>query len=164
MPVVSARVTASFNGPEGTPALRLLRRKRCDVVRSGLALTLFLLNDTVLKLDRPALSAPRRSFDCSALSLAYVTGLGREMFARRPLLHRHAPEAARRLAALIRIKAPDVNAALFCAASDDAFPEAVESRLTHVEPRLLSRLQQEAAGGRGALIAVDRAVWRRLAA
>ena len=125
---------------------------------------LFLLNDAVLTLEAHALTPPMPARRFSALGLADVTRLGREIFAEEPLLqHRHL-ERARRLACLVVSKAPEVNAALFVAPMRACNPASVAVRLASVDLGLLATLQdRQQMGGMSAMVA-DREVWRRLAA
>ena len=76
---------------------------------------LFLMNDAILNLDAHGAVPPVAPARFRALSLDHVLRLGAEMFSEEPLLHRTEPERARRLALLIRTKAPQANAALFVA-------------------------------------------------
>ena len=74
----------------------------------------------------PVTPADARRFE--KLDFDYVLQLGCELFAEDPLLHRHDPERARRLAWLIAERSPDVNAALFAAPAVGCNPDLVEPR------------------------------------
>lgn len=125
---------------------------------------LFLLNDVVLSLAPQTMTPPIPSRRFSALGLADVTRLGREIFAEEPLLQHRHPERARRLALLIVSKAPEVNGALFVAPMRGCNPASVAVRLASVDLGLLAGLQdRQQFGGLSAVVA-DREVWRRLAA
>ena len=76
---------------------------------------LFLMNDVVLSFDANELTPPMTRDRFAKLSLNYVSELGRELFAAEPLLHHKDVEKVSRLAALMVLKAPDINAALFVA-------------------------------------------------
>lgn len=123
----------------------------------------FLMNDAVLELDLATL-LDGESARLRALSLSGVLALGREMFAGEPLTHRAAPERARRLAALIVAKAPDVNAALFLAPEKGCRPAEVVTRFAAVEIGAMARLVVKQSAGDLTPVAADREVWRRLAA
>ncbi len=126
---------------------------------------LFLMNDRVLQLDAgediPSIEAGR--FD--AISSAYAVKLGQELYAEQPMLHRDAPERARRLAMLIQAKAPDVNAALFVAPSVGCRPDQVITRFASLPLEVMASLytRDKEAGGLTPVQA-DNEVWRRLAA
>jgi hypothetical protein len=123
---------------------------------------LFLLNDVVFDLDEacPATPADARRFE--QLGFDYVLELGCELFAEDPLLHRHDPARARRLAWLIADRSADVNAALFAAPEAGCQPDLVEPRFCTLPAMVMRQLQ--AKGRRLDAIAADRAVWNRLAA
>lgn len=125
---------------------------------------IFLMNDTVLDVDMRALAPPLAAGRFRALSLAFVLKLGRELYAEHPLLHRDDPERAKRLAALIVCKAPQVNAAQFQAPRAGCAPEEVDARLAEVGLEVLAHLH--ARQGQDALtpFVADCEVWRRMAA
>lgn len=123
---------------------------------------LFLLNDVVFDLDAasPVTPADARRFE--SLGFDYVMELGCELFAEDPLLHRNDPARARRLAWLIRDRSPDVNAALFAAPETDCDPALVEPLFCALPAAVLKKLHGRT--GRADAVAVDRAVWNRMAA
>jgi hypothetical protein len=125
---------------------------------------LFLMNDRVLLLnDGPALDLDSGRFD--AISAGYAIKLGQELYAEQPMLHREAPERARRLALLIQLKAPDVNAALFVAPSVRCRPDQVITRFASLPIEVMaSLLERDRAEGGLTPVQADREVWRRLAA
>jgi hypothetical protein len=125
---------------------------------------LFLLNDHVLDFESEDFLPPFGSERFHALSLAFVTKLGQEIYAESPLLHREEPERAKRLALLIASKAPDVNAALFVAPAKGCRPDQVTIRLTKVDEDTLSDLHEQDMTGALTPVKADREVWRRLAA
>lgn len=123
----------------------------------------FLMNDAVLDLDLTTL-LDGEGPQLRALSAKAVAALGRELYTEEPLLHRDAPERARRLAALIVAKAPDVNAALFVAPARACAPSEVSSRFAALHIAVLAGLTAQQRTGELTPVAVDRKVWRRLAA
>jgi len=125
---------------------------------------LFLLNDVVLSFD-PAEQAPPIARDQFAkLSLNYVGKLGQELYAAEPLLHHKDPEKARRLAALIVAKAPDINAALFIAPSRGCLVDQVQVRYAQLGLEVMGSLFERQKAGALSNLEADRQVWRRLAA
>ena len=125
---------------------------------------LFLMNDAVLQLDGSDAPPPLPPSRLNALSLSHVLKLGAELYSQRPLLHREDPERARRLALLVRAKAPEVNAALFVAPTAGCLPEAVISRVAEVSIEIMAGLQSLERQGALNPVTADREVWRRLAA
>lgn len=124
----------------------------------------FLLNDVVLSLELQLLTPSMMARRFSALTLDAVEQLGREIFAGEPRVQHRRPEQARRLAALIVSKAPDVNAALFVAPTRDCQPEKVEVRLARLDLELLGRLHLVQQSGRLTPTMADQLVWARAAA
>ena len=133
-------------------------------VRPAILTMLFLMNDRVLQLsDGPALDVQSGRFD--AISAAYAVKLGQELFAEQPMLHREAPERARRLALLLQAKAPEVNAALFVAPSVGCRPDQVITRFASLPVDVMAALlERDKAEGGLTPVQADREVWRRLAA
>lgn len=125
---------------------------------------LFLLNDAVLEFDLRALAPPVEADRFRALSFSDVLSLGQELFAEEPLLHRVAPERARRLAALIQLKQPDINAALFVAPHRRCDPAQVACRFVNLGFELIAGLHGRSDNGALDPVVADQAVWRRLAA
>jgi hypothetical protein len=99
-----------------------------------------------------------------ALDFQFVRRLGQELYAEHPLLQFAKPERAKRLAALIMAKAPEINAALFSAPADHCPPEDVEVRFAHIEIETMAELYRRQQEGRLNTLAADRSVWKRLAA
>ena len=124
----------------------------------------FLLNDVVLTLELQLLTPPMLARRFSALTLDCVEKLGREIFAEEPRLQHRRLERARRLAALIVTKAPEVNAALFVAPARGCRYEQVAVRLASLDVMLLSRLHQEQQSGRLTTALADTLVWAQAAA
>lgn len=125
---------------------------------------LFLMNDRVLQLSEMETEGfdPGR-FD--AISPAYAVKLGQELFSEQPMLHRESAERARRLAVLLRSKAPDVNAALFVAPSVGCRPDQVITRFASLSLEVMASLYaRDKVEGGLTPVQADREVWRRLAA
>lgn len=125
---------------------------------------LFLMNDVVLSLDALELAPPATVKRFQALSLAFVGKLGQELFSEEPLLHRAAPERARRLAALIAAKAPEINAALFVAPFQNCPIDQVAIRYVQISFEVMGLLYERQQHGALTTLEADRQVWRRLAA
>lgn len=125
---------------------------------------LFLMNDRVLQLsDGPMVDIQTGRFN--AISPAYAVKLGQELFSEQPMLHRESPERARRLALLLQVKAPEVNAALFVAPSVGCRPDQVITRFASLPMDVMARLfERDKAAGGLTPVQADREVWRRLAA
>jgi len=125
---------------------------------------LFLMNDRVLQLgDADDGEIERGRFD--AISPAYAVKLGQELFSEQPMLHREAPERARRLAILLRTKAPELNAALFVAPSVGCRPDQVITRFANLSMDVIVSLyERDRAEGGLTPVQADREVWRRFAA
>jgi hypothetical protein len=125
---------------------------------------LFLMNDTVLDLDLSTLSAPSKAARFDALPLSVVLKLGAEQYAQDPLLQRHNPERAKRIACLIVAKSPAVNAAHFEAPAKGCAPEQVTSRLAELAIETMAGLYMETKGQTMSPAMVDSRVWKRMAA
>lgn len=125
---------------------------------------LFLLNDVVLKLDTDVLSFAQQRSARAPLGFDFITRLGCELFSEDPLLHRNRSERARRLASLVVVKAPTINAALFVAPSAGCGPDQVSFRYAQVDFALMCSLSAKQKDGHLSPLDADRQVWRRLAA
>ncbi len=125
---------------------------------------LFLMNDTVLDVDMRSLAPPLAAGRFRALTLSFVLQLGRELYAEQPLLHRADPERAKRLAALIVCKAPQVNAALFEVAKIGCKPDQVTPRLAELGMEVIADLAVKQSRQALTPAMVDWEVWRRMAA
>jgi hypothetical protein len=121
----------------------------------------FLLNDVVFSLELQLLTPPMVARRFASLGLDSVQTLGREIFAAEPRAQHKNPEQAKRLAALIVSKAPEVNAALFVAPSRGCSPDAVRARLARLDLELLARLSQDQQAGRLNPTLADQLVWAR---
>ena len=125
---------------------------------------LFLLNDVVLNLAPTEMAPPVASQRFRTLSMTFVEKLGRELFAEEPLLHRFNPERARRLASLILLKQPEVNAALFVAPARGCDEKLVSVRYAQIGFEVMGLLYERQQHGNLTTVEADRQVWRRLAA
>jgi hypothetical protein len=76
---------------------------------------LFLLNEVVLNVEGVRIGPKLTSRHLQALSLGDLIQMGQELYAETPLLHLFDKARARRLAALIMTKSPEINGALFLA-------------------------------------------------
>ena len=125
---------------------------------------MFLLNDVVLKLESPDLSPPLDASQFASLRSDTVAALGAELYAYDPLLHLNNPERAKRLAALIILKTPQINAALFLAPNRNCAPSQVSCRYAQLSFEVMSSLFSRQQDGGLTTVEADREVWRRLAA
>ncbi len=123
----------------------------------------FLLNDVVLTIELQVLTPPMIARRFSALTLDCVQKLGQEIYAEEPRLQHRRLERAKRLAALIISKAPDVNAALFVAPSRGCRFDHVAVRLASLDVTLLARLHAEQQSGRLTSAVADKLVWAQAA-
>lgn len=124
----------------------------------------FLLNDVVLSLELQLMTPPMIARRFSALTLNCVQRLGRELYADDPRLQHRRPERAKRLAALLISKAPEVNAALFVAPSRSCHPDRVAVRVASLDIQLLAKLYHDQQAGKLTPTVADRLVWGRAAA
>ncbi|MGZ3298693.1 MAG: hypothetical protein ACXU8U_02400 [Asticcacaulis sp.] len=124
----------------------------------------FLLNDVVLEVDQRQLMHPLDAERFSSLSLDYIAQLGKEMFAEDPFAHRTNPERARRLAYLINLKMPSINAAHFFVTSTGGDPAGVETDFKSINAMALGLMLDQQSQGSLDARKVDDAVWHRLAA
>ncbi|MFI4933224.1 MAG: hypothetical protein ACHP7N_01270 [Caulobacterales bacterium] len=125
---------------------------------------LFLLNDVVFQLDPAALAPSAAAQRFRRLSLGFIRRLGAELYAETPLLHYSEPDRARRLAALIGVKFPNINAALFVAPAFDCSPDQVQTQFAEISFEVMAWLYQRQKDGALTNLVADRQVWRRLAA
>lgn len=125
---------------------------------------LFLMNDVVLNLDTVELAPPVAARRFSRLSHSFVDRLGAELFSEDPLLPHRDIERARRLAALIVAKTPQINAALFVAPAVGCPFDQVQSRYCQIGIEVMGLLYERQKSGALTTVEADRQVWRRLAA
>jgi hypothetical protein len=126
---------------------------------------LFLMNDVVLNVSGAAFAPGALARRFKAVPFSFLGTLGCELYADEPLLHYANPKRAKRLAALVMAKAPEINAGLFVAPGFGCEPEDVTVRWAHISFEIMATLytrQQEE--GRLSTVDADRQVWRRLAA
>ncbi|HEX2561843.1 hypothetical protein [Phenylobacterium sp.] len=124
----------------------------------------FLLNDAVISTAGVNLAKDGMGAQVANLSLDAVVKLGREMFAANPTLHRVRPEKAQRLAALIRLKAPEVNAASFAAPRPGCEPAEVKAKFASLAVDVIADLYRRQRDGELDTAVVERAIWRRVPA
>ncbi len=124
----------------------------------------FLLNDAVLDLDGEELAPNVIGPRFASVSFDYVQLLGQELFAKAPMVHRTSPGQAVKLASLIVIKAPDINAALFVALGVGCNHNQVAVRFASLDVAVMANLKNADAAGMLDALSADREVWRRLAA
>lgn len=125
---------------------------------------LFLLNDTVLRLDGVAMDARLAGGRMLRLEFPAILRMGQELYAKEPLLQRSNPERARRLGALIQAKAPMINAALFVAPSHGCAPAEVTVRFLVAQFEVMAELYNLQRAGELDAVSADRMIWKRLAA
>jgi len=124
----------------------------------------FLLNDHILEIDQSRMMHPLDKERFSALSMDYISQLGREMFALDPNAHRTSPDRAKRLCYLISLKLPRVNAASFANVDHSGGPEGVEASFKSLNEIAMTMMFQQQAKGELNAQKVDSAVWHRMAA
>lgn len=124
----------------------------------------FLLNDHIFDIDPSRMLQPLDEDRFSALSPDYIALLGREMFAEDAQVHKRNPERARRLAYLIHLKMPRINAAQFFVMKADGSPNSVDADFKSVNPDNLGALYQQQMMGMLSASRVDQEVWHRMAA
>ena len=125
---------------------------------------LFLMNDVVLDLDTTGVTPPAAAERYRRLTLDYVSGLGRELYAEHPMLQYSAPDRAARLAVMIMAKSPEINAALFVAPAFNCPIDQVSVRYTQISVAVMRQLYDRQQAGKLTNVVADREVWRRLAA
>jgi hypothetical protein len=125
---------------------------------------LFLLNDTVLRLDGVAMGARLGGERMLRLEFPEILRMGQELYSREPLVQRTDPQKATRLCALITAKAPMINAALFVAPALNCAPSEVTVRFLICQFEVMADLQTMQQTGELDAVSVDRMIWRRLAA
>ena len=124
----------------------------------------FLMNDLVLDLEPARMMQPLDADRFSALSIDYIAQLGKEMFAEDALIHRKNPERARRLAYLIQLKMPRINAAQFFVMAQNGQPESVDASFKSLNDIAMGAMFAEQSQGHLDAQKVDQQVWHRLAA
>ncbi len=125
---------------------------------------LFLLNDVVFRIDGEAMEAELSGRTFMQLSLPEIVRAGQKSYAREPLLQRTKPDEALRLAALISVKAPMINAALFVAPSVECKADEVTARFVSAQFEVMADLFTRHQAGKLDAVSADKQIWRRLAA
>ena len=124
----------------------------------------FLLNDLILDIDATRMMQPLDAERFSALSVDYIAQLGKEMFAEDVQAHRNNPERARRLAYLIHLKMPRVNAAQFFVTSTSGASESVDASFKSLNEMAMELMFAQQKIGQLDSRKVDNEVWHRMAA
>ncbi len=124
----------------------------------------FLLNDLILDIEPARMMQPLDADRFAALSVDYIAQLGREMFAEDAHVHRRNPERARRLAYLIQLKMPRINAAQFFVMAQDGNPENVDASFKSLNDMAMGMMFEQQTRGQLDSGKVDQAVWHRMAA
>lgn len=124
----------------------------------------FLLNDLILDIDAARMMHPLDAERFSALSIDYIAQLGKEMFAEDSQCHRKNSERARRLAYLIHLKMPRVNAAQFFVMVPNGQPESVDASFKSLNDMAMGMMYEQQMRGQLDANKVDNAVWHRMAA
>lgn len=124
----------------------------------------FLMNNTVLEIE-PSEHVPElQGHRFRGLSFDEVMHLGRELFSQYPNLQITHPQRAQRLAYLIIVKAPGINAIQFTPPRQGCKPEEVGFRYCNLAFEVMANLVSRQKGEGLDSIWVDRLVWGRLAA
>ena len=124
---------------------------------------LFLMNDWVMQFDQKAMVQDLIGFNVRDITFPQVLILGQELYAEEPHLHLRQPEQARKLAAFIMAKQPDVNGVLFIPPHQGCNPKDVTVRYCNVAFDMLAQLlnvQETHKSGAWA----NREVWNKLGA
>lgn len=122
------------------------------------------MNDTLFELDERNCVAPLDARRFQSLSINFVIQLGQELFSEDPQVQLNAPERARRLAMLLALKQPGLNAALFVAPARGCRADQVGYRFAELSIEVLGGLHAKQEDGSLDSVQADRDVWRRLAA
>ncbi|OXE37582.1 MAG: hypothetical protein CGW95_00775 [Phenylobacterium zucineum] len=124
----------------------------------------FLMNNTVLELE-PSEHVPElQGHRFRGLSFDEVIALGRELFSQYPDLQITHPQRAQRLAYLIFIKVPGINAVQFTPLRRGCGPADVGFRYCNLAFEVMANLVARQKGDGLDSTWVDRLVWGRLAA
>ena len=124
----------------------------------------FLMNNTVLEID-PSEHVPElQGHRFRGLSFDEVMNLGRELFSQYPNLPISHNQRAQRLAYLIIVKAPGINAIQFIPSRQGCKPQEVSFRYCNLAFEVMANLVSRQMGEGLDSIWVDRLVWGRLAA
>jgi hypothetical protein len=124
----------------------------------------FLLNDLILDIDTSRMAHPLDAERFSALSIDYIAQLGKEMFAEDIQAHRKNQERARRLAYLIQLKMPRINAAQFFVTGDSGKADCVDTSFKSLNDMAMGAMYEQQMRGQLDAGKVDYEVWHRMAA
>ncbi|MFM8376098.1 MAG: hypothetical protein ACKN9P_08615 [Phenylobacterium sp.] len=122
---------------------------------------LFLMNDWVMQFDQKAMVEDLVNFNVRDITFPQVLVLGQELYAEEPQLHHRNPAQARKLAALVMAKQPEVNGVLFIAPHQGCNPRDVTVRYCAVAFDLMAqllRVQETQRNGSWA----NKEVWNKL--
>jgi hypothetical protein len=122
---------------------------------------LFLMNDWVMQFDQRGMAEDLIGFNVRDITFPQVLILGQELYASEPQLHVRQPAQARKLAALVMAKQPEVNALLFVAPHQDCNPRDVAVRYCNVAFDMLAQLLSLQDSQRSAGWA-NKEVWNKL--
>jgi len=125
---------------------------------------LFLMNNTVLEID-PSEHVPElQGHRFRGLSFDDVMYMGRELFSQYPDLQISHPQRAQRLAYLIVMKAPGINAIQFLPGYPGCRPEHVSFRYCDLAFEIMANMISRQRGSGLDSVWVNTNVWGRLAA
>ncbi len=119
----------------------------------------FLLNDTVLDLDLQGLVSIEVVAHLRTLPTLKVVRMITDEFARTPNLVAAQPNMARKAAAMLVIKQPEINAALFAPGPDNKGGISFGSRFASLDPGILLELKGYQDQGRLTPGIVNAYVW-----
>jgi hypothetical protein len=122
---------------------------------------LFLMNDWVMQFDQKSMVNDLINFNVRDITFPQVLVLGQELYAGDPQLHLRQPAQARKLAALVMAKQPEVNGVLFVPPHQGCNPKDVTVRYCNVAYDMLAqllKLQETHKSGAWA----NREVWNKL--
>ena len=122
---------------------------------------LFLMNDWVMQFDQKAMVQDLIGFNVRDITFPQILVLGQELYAEEPHLHLRQPEQARKLAALVMAKQPEVNGVLYIATHAGCNPKDVTVRYCNVAFDMQAQLLQvQEAQKTGAW--ANKEVWNKL--
>lgn len=122
---------------------------------------LFLMNDWVMQFDQKAMVEDLINFNVRDITFPQVLVLGQELYANEPQLHHLQPAQARKLAALVMAKQPEVNAVLFIPPHQGCNPKDVKVRYCNVAFDMLAQLLKVQESQRSGAWA-NKEVWNKL--
>ena len=119
----------------------------------------FLLNDTVLELDLSSLVSDEVVAHLRTLPTLKVVRMITDEFARNPNMAATLPHMAQKAAAMLVIKQPEINAALFAPGPDGQGGVSYGSRFAALDPGILLELKGYQDQGRLTPGIVNAYVW-----